>query len=153
MSKITAISLSKASVLEKAFSIERLKATQNSELGILNMFVRLVKEEGVRGFSASDVKIGGKDDNYYLLYYYNGIRYKVFKDGQCAISSADSDRRFDAQEKELAAIVETAMANEISRLLALELSEDNSISVGKPKRVNVDDFGCSPTIVMGVMRG
>lgn len=152
MSKIAKVTLSKEDVLATVFSRERIKATQNSEQGIINMFIKLIKSETSRGFSTSNIKLGGSDDNYYLLYYYNGIRYKIFKDGSSMISSADTNERFDAQEKELNAIIETAMVNEISRCLLIALSDNEDISAGKPKRVNVDDFGCYSTVAIGAMK-
>ena len=152
MAKIAKVTLSKESVLATVFSRERIKAAQNSDTGIINMFIRLVKSETSRGFSTSNIKLGGKEDNYYLLYYYNGIRYKIFKDGSSMISSADTNQRFDEQEKELNAIIETAMANEISRCLLLALSNNESVTAGKPKRINVDDFGCSSSVAIGVMK-
>lgn len=119
-------------------SREYLFQTRNDEDGPLQkMRAWLYQEEGGRHFDLSHMKLGRDGSDYVMLYYFEGKRYKILKDGTAFVSGADADDMFEDVERDLQNLIDSILADELVKVLARSSNQVDAVC-GKAKVVSED---------------
>ena len=151
MLTIATIEIDRTSVFNAAFSKKRLAETRNKQNGALNRLLTWIKSEtGRTEQDISSIRLGGDEDNFLFLYYVNGTRYKIFKDGTCMVSTGDSLENLISQNASFNRLVNMIVADEINARMKAALKK-NDIALAKTVPNNVDDEGMYCQLLSGVV--
>lgn len=119
MENISTIVYKRKDLMDTYMSLPRLYETRNDPDGaIQKMRDWLYSEEGGVHFDLKHMKLGKDDDDFVMLYYFESKRYKIFKDGRVMVSGADADDMFKDIERDLQALVDTILNDELRKTLA-----------------------------------
>lgn len=155
MAKIATLEISKKDAMEMFCSVERLCANRNDENGALQKLIEWLKqEEGGDKFKMKVGKVqrlrfGSPSDDFVLLYYFNGKRYKVRKDGKAFVSSADAEDTCDRIEESLQAVIDTILNDELRKCIGRAVVQ-NGGKLAKAKARDVED-GIRTDMIVGIV--
>lgn len=147
MQGITQIKMRREDLMSVVCSREHLFETRNDEDGPLQkMRDWLYQEEGGRHFDLSHMKLGREDSDYVMLYYFEGKRYKIMKDGTAFVSGADADDMFEDIERDLQNLIDTILNDEVVKILSRAAASSGAVC-GKAKVLGDDPDVRASTMV------
>lgn len=111
--KIATAVINKADAMDIFFGYERLRKTANNPNAPLQRIFTWFKEENARTFSTKNVHLGKPDDDYVMIYYFEGVRYKIDRLGNATISTADADVFKDELEHDFQVLIDTILNDEM----------------------------------------
>lgn len=151
MEPIARIGISKADLMGKICSVQYFYQTRDREDGPLRRIQKwLYAEEGGVRYSQSNMKLGLRpDDDYVALYYFEGKRYKIMKDGTARVSGADADDMFEDVERDLQNLVDTILSDELMLIVYQAVAESGG-KMGGVKAIG-DDPGNRSVSAAGIM--
>ena len=127
------------SILNEALCRQRLAETRNNENGALHRLVSHIKQEDAKSFEISNITLGKEEDNFLFLYYANGVRYKIFKNGEIMVASADVDEDMSSPENEFKEVINMIVADEIACRIKKAISNNqDGIVLGKSRPISKD---------------
>lgn len=149
MQGITQIKLRREDLMSAVCSKEYLFKTRNDKNGPLQkMRDWLYQEEGGRHFDLSHMKLGSDNSDYVMLYYFEGKRYKILKDGTALVSGADADDMFEGIEKDLQNLIDSILSDELVKILSRAAVQAGA-ACGKAKVLG-DDPDVRSSVMVGL---
>lgn len=150
--KIVEFTVPRKSMMDKAFSRERLYETRSNSDGALQKLLSWMRRGDVLAFERDGwVRLGREGDNFVILCYCLGIRYKLMKDGTALVSSADPEEDFAKEREEFEKIVDTILIKETDLAVRTALS-NTDISCKTTKFLDLDGDGTCRKSHMGIVR-
>lgn len=117
METIATIKISKPDAISAFMSYERLKNTAGNPNGPLQKIILWFRAQYGNYFSLSCIHIGKPEEDYILMYYFCGTRYKIDRDGIAHVSTADADIFLEDTEKDLQMLVDNILNDELNMCL------------------------------------
>lgn len=77
LSRIATAEIDRADAMKRFMSFERLRATRGDANGPLQRIIAWFKSEDALNFSTSHMRLGRANDDYVVLYYFEGMRWKI----------------------------------------------------------------------------
>lgn len=150
MRTLVTAKMSKSALMDTVFSRAHLYDTRNDEDGPLSQIQKwLRREEGGVRFDLSHMKLGRDGDDFVMLYYFEGKRYKILKDGHAFVSSADADDMCEDIEKDLQTLIDTILNDELVKIVA-QASANAGARIGRVKSAG-DDPDIRTESIMGIV--
>ena len=147
---IATLSISRRDAVDMYFSREYLYKTQKRADGPLHRIIEWIKSETLYFFDLKHMTLGKAEDDYIFLYYHDGVRYKLDRNGRAVVSSADADDMMESVEGELQALIDSILADEMTASLRGILKEIPNTALGKSKRLANEDGLANGRVVQGV---
>lgn len=135
---IAKIKISRRQAMDVFFSYERLKKTSKNPNGPLHRIIEWFKAENGRTFALKNMHLGKPEEDYVLIYYFESTRYKLTRDGEVVITTADADIFKQEVEKDFQDLIDTILNDELMVYIRkiVELSEAKA---SKPKYKDTKD--------------
>lgn len=151
MPHIATINIDRKDAMETFCSYMRLYETRSDPDGPLQKIISFFREEDARHYDINLMKLGNVHDDFVVIYYCNGIRYKITKDGKAKVTGADPDDKFENANRDLQNFIDTLLNDELSKAFTKVIKENPDMSIAKTKREE-DDEGISKRTLVGVVK-
>ena len=149
LNRIATAEIDRADAMKRFMSFERLRATRGDANGPLQRIIAWFKSEDALNFSTSHMRLGRANDDYVVLYYFEGMRWKIAKDGHAFVSAADADNMCKREERDLQLLIDTILNDEIARAMAAAFKRSGNIRCGRAKHV-AEDQGYYTKTLLGI---
>lgn len=123
---IATIGITVQNAAKKFLSREHLWRSKDDDNSPLSSIVMWFRDECSKDFDIHMLRIGRSSDDFAFLYYQNGVRYAVMKDGTAIVSGADSDNRFEGAADDLQSLVNSILTIETAKAIAKAINNDKA---------------------------
>lgn len=135
---IAKIKIDLPSLVSLVFDEKYLKATMSHESGPLKKIMDYCKKEFPNYVKDSNMtrffRLGKQDDDWVFIFYFEGVRYKFYKDGRLKVTDADADVSHEREEREMMNMIASVLLEDIV-LRYRHISKKNGMKCGKAKYV------------------
>ena len=111
--RIASFEISRQDAMAMYLSLYALHETKDDPEGPLARILAWFKGENGVVFRKDKVRLGKDGDDFVALYYLDGVRYKIGKDGRAFVTGADADDMFEREEKDLQDFIDTLLLDNV----------------------------------------
>lgn len=152
LNNIATMMVSRSDATAKYFSRDYLYKTQRKATGPLQRILAWLKSETLYFFDTKHMTLGKEEDDFVFIYYHDGVRYKMGKDGLAYVSGADAEDPMEDVQAEMQRLIDTIINDEICAAIRAVLAQADGVSVGKTRHLDADEGDDMHTrTIMGVL--
>ena len=148
--QIATMSITRQDAVDFYFSREYLYKTQKRADAPLPRIIDWIKAETLYFFDLRHMKLGRPEDDYVFLYYHDGIRYKLGRDGYASVSSADAEDMMEEVGKDLQMLIDSILADELAMNIRMLLKGMPGAAIGKSRKLANEDGVFNGRVIQGV---
>ena len=150
MKTIVSFGISRAQAVSQVFSLRHLYDTRDDPEGPLSLLIAFFKQDAPRLFKIANVRIGRKGDPFIVSYYQEGVRYRLLRNGEASIESADDDADMSGYEDQMYRVVDEIIVKDLTRRMRNALGSYHGTALGKTRIVE-NDAGMVNASITAVM--